>query len=151
SGVAIFLQPGPSGVGCPRGSVACETNPMVSWVASTHDPVVLTNGDSTGARVMRGDGFDGPEIDRGRFLGRATAAAAGLGLAGALGEGAEAEGVRGGVPIVDTHQHLWDLSRIRLPWLEGAKPLAKSFLMADYLKAAEGLGIVKTVYMEVDV
>jgi L-fuconolactonase len=54
------------------------------------------------------------------------------------------------IPIIDTHQHLWDLSKFRLPWQKQGSPLAKSFLMADYLKAAEGLGITKAVYMEVD-
>src|SRR6266705_5571763 len=53
--------------------------------------------------------------------------------------------------IVDTHQHLWDLDKFRLPWLQGVPKLAKSFTMADYLNATKGLGIDKTVYMEVDV
>src|SRR2546427_11664500 len=53
--------------------------------------------------------------------------------------------------IIDTHQHLWDLDRVRLAWLTQPGPLGRSFLMDDYLRAAEGLGIVKTIYMEVDV
>lgn len=85
--------------------------------------------------------------DRRRFLGRVAAlAAVGSSLSAA---GVEPEG--GPIPIIDTHQHLWDLKKFRLPWLAGARPLARDFLMDDYLKAAEGLGIVKTVYMEVDV
>jgi L-fuconolactonase len=55
------------------------------------------------------------------------------------------------LPILDTHQHLWDLGKFRLPWLAGGGPLATDRLMSDYLQAAEGLNIVKTVYMEVDV
>lgn len=57
------------------------------------------------------------------------------------------------LPIVDTHQHLWDLARFALPWLEdeGLEPLRKNHLMSDYLAAAEGTGIACTVYMEVDV
>jgi L-fuconolactonase len=55
------------------------------------------------------------------------------------------------IPIVDTHQHLWDLSRFRLPWLKGDAKLDRSFVMDDYRKATEGLNVVKTVYMEVDV
>jgi len=55
------------------------------------------------------------------------------------------------IPIVDTHHHLWDVDKFRLPWLASVPKLAKSFVMADYLKATEGLGIAKTVYMEVDV
>lgn len=57
------------------------------------------------------------------------------------------------LPLVDTHQHLWDLSVVRLPWLEGSdeNPLRKNHVMADYLAQAEGISIAKTVYMEVDV
>ena len=57
------------------------------------------------------------------------------------------------MPIIDTHQHLWDLQRFDLPWTNGADAvsLKRSFLPSDYAVATEGLGIVKTVYMEVDV
>ena len=55
------------------------------------------------------------------------------------------------LPIIDTHQHLWDLSQFRLPWLEGGGSLATSHLPGDYAAATEGLPVVKTVYMEVDV
>jgi len=55
------------------------------------------------------------------------------------------------LPIIDTHQHLWDLSLLRLPWLPGDGPLARSHVMTDYLEAVNGLNVVKTVYMEVDV
>ena len=55
------------------------------------------------------------------------------------------------MPIVDTHQHLWDLSRFRLPWLKSAPRLDRSYLTTDYRQATEGLNIVKSVYMEVDV
>jgi L-fuconolactonase len=55
------------------------------------------------------------------------------------------------MPIVDTHQHLWDLSRFKLPWLKAAPGLNRTFLAKDYRQAAEGLNVVKSVYMEVDV
>jgi L-fuconolactonase len=55
------------------------------------------------------------------------------------------------LPIIDTHQHLWDLARFRLPWIKEGEPLAKNHLMDDYLKATAGLNVVKTIYMEVDV
>ncbi len=57
------------------------------------------------------------------------------------------------LPIVDTHQHLWDLEKFTLPWLENGGPeeLRRSFGMQDYLKATQGLNVVKTVYMEVNV
>ena len=54
------------------------------------------------------------------------------------------------IPIIDTHQHLWDLTKFRLPWLQEDSPLARSHLMRHYLTEAEGLNIVRTVYMEVD-
>jgi predicted TIM-barrel fold metal-dependent hydrolase len=54
-------------------------------------------------------------------------------------------------PIVDTHLHLWDLTRQRLPWIERDSPLNRSFVMRDYLRATDGLNVVKAVYMEVDV
>ena len=55
------------------------------------------------------------------------------------------------IPIIDTHQHLWDLDRFRLPWLVGGGPLARSYHMQDYLAESAGLGVVSTIYMEVDV
>lgn len=55
------------------------------------------------------------------------------------------------LPIVDTHQHLWDLDKLRLPWLEKGGKLGRNFVTKDYLAATEGLNIVKAVYMEVDV
>lgn len=57
------------------------------------------------------------------------------------------------LPIIDTHQHLWDTTKFTLPWHKGddTKPLQRSFVMSDYLEATKGLNVVKTVYMEVDV
>jgi predicted TIM-barrel fold metal-dependent hydrolase len=55
------------------------------------------------------------------------------------------------IPIVDTHQHLWDLAKLKLPWLKGDTPIHRSFVIKDYLEATRGLGVVKSVYMEVDV
>lgn len=56
------------------------------------------------------------------------------------------------LPIVDTHQHLWDLTRFRPPWLKDAPAvLGKSYVMADFVAATAGLNVVKAVYMEVDV
>ena len=54
------------------------------------------------------------------------------------------------IPICDTHQHLWDLDRFRLPWIKDG-PLARSYIMKDYMEASAGLNVTKTVYMEVDV
>jgi predicted TIM-barrel fold metal-dependent hydrolase len=56
------------------------------------------------------------------------------------------------LPILDTHQHLWDLDKFRLPWLDRAGPLLKrNYLTDDYLKAIEGTGITRAIYMEVEV
>ncbi len=56
------------------------------------------------------------------------------------------------LPIIDTHQHLWDLTKFKLPWIGGEwEQLAKNYTLDDYWKAADGLGIVKTIYMEVAV
>ena len=60
------------------------------------------------------------------------------------------------IPIIDTHQHLWDLEKVRLPWLnlEGktdAEGLDRSFLMEEFLHAVEHEAVVGSVYMEVNV
>ncbi len=54
-------------------------------------------------------------------------------------------------PIIDTHQHLWDLSKFNLPWTAGAGVLERSYLQQDYVEATAGLNVVKAIYMEVDV
>jgi predicted TIM-barrel fold metal-dependent hydrolase len=55
------------------------------------------------------------------------------------------------LPIVDTHQHLWDLNKLRLSWLKSAGHLNRSYVTEDYLEATRGLDVVKSVYMEVAV
>src|SRR5437870_4015717 len=75
----------------------------------------------------------------------------GLALAGLASQIAVAEDKEPKMlPIIDTHQHLWDLKKFRLPWIKAGSVLAKDHLMSDYLKATEGLNIVETIYMEVD-
>jgi L-fuconolactonase len=85
-------------------------------------------------------------IPRRRFLQQTAAVTVAAGLAAS----APADD-RTTMPIVDTHQHLWDLSRFKLTWLRGAPKLDRSFLMKDYRQATAGLNVVKSVYMEVDV
>ncbi|HEX6984373.1 MAG TPA: amidohydrolase family protein, partial [Planctomycetaceae bacterium] len=88
--------------------------------------------------------------DRRAFL-HAAAATAGFGVLRSFADqpgGAPA----GPIPIVDTHQHLWDLKRFNLPWLAGAsETINRSFLIDDFRAATEGLNVARTVYMEVDV
>ena len=55
------------------------------------------------------------------------------------------------IPIIDTHQHLWDLKSLSLNWAKGDKVMDHSYLMSDYLEASKGTGIEQTVYMEVNV
>jgi L-fuconolactonase len=59
-------------------------------------------------------------------------------------------------PLVDTHEHLWNLKELRLPWVAGLtgkakETLGRDFLLADYAEATKGLPLAKSVYMEVDV
>ena len=53
--------------------------------------------------------------------------------------------------IIDTHQHLWDLDLFRYSWLDSLPALNRSFRMSDYLAAAQGLNVVKSVHLEADV
>jgi len=55
------------------------------------------------------------------------------------------------IPIIDTHQHLWDLKKFKTNWLKEGTPLAQSFTPVEYAEAITGLNVVKSVYMEVDV
>ena len=53
--------------------------------------------------------------------------------------------------IVDAHQHLWDPDLFRYSWLDSLPSLNRSFRMPDYLAAAKGLNVVKSVHLEADV
>lgn len=55
------------------------------------------------------------------------------------------------LPIIDTHQHLWDISRQTLPWQPEGSPLTRTYTSEDYAEAIAGLNVVKSIYMEVDV
>jgi predicted TIM-barrel fold metal-dependent hydrolase len=55
------------------------------------------------------------------------------------------------LPIIDTHQHLWDLSKFQTSWMTPGHPLEQSFTPKEYAEAIAGLNVVKSVYMEVDV
>jgi predicted TIM-barrel fold metal-dependent hydrolase len=66
----------------------------------------------------------------------------------------------GEVPIVDPHQHFWDLSLGKHPWLRDeppppfrygdTRPLRRSYLPADYRADARAHRIVGTVYVETE-
>jgi len=82
---------------------------------------------------------------RRNFLSQSAGATALGALGGAVTEAQAA------IPICDTHQHLWDLTKFKLPWTGSVPALNKSFVTKDYLEATRGLGVTKTIYMEVDV
>jgi predicted TIM-barrel fold metal-dependent hydrolase len=64
------------------------------------------------------------------------------------------------IPIVDAHQHFWDLERNYLPWLCDEPPIPfrygdygpirKTYLPDDYVRDARGHDIVQTVYVETE-
>ena len=64
------------------------------------------------------------------------------------------------LPIVDAHQHFWDLERNYLPWLCDPQPipfrygnydaLRRNYLPEDYLRDAAGHHVVQTVYVETE-
>ena len=55
------------------------------------------------------------------------------------------------LPAIDTHQHLWDLTKVKLGWLKEGSPLLAQFTPKEYAEATDGLNVVKSIYMEVDV
>lgn len=88
-------------------------------------------------------------VNRRQFLGQTAAIGIVGAWAGAKPQAAEEPSTP--IPIIDTHQHLWDLKQFKLPWVTKESPLAKNYLMADYFDATKGLNVVKSIYMEVDV
>jgi predicted TIM-barrel fold metal-dependent hydrolase len=90
-------------------------------------------------------------MDRREFL----AASITTGAAGALFPAPARAKDKPMFPIVDTHQHLWDLEQFKLAWFDPATPegkiLGKNFTPREYAEATKGLNVVKAVYMEVDV
>jgi predicted TIM-barrel fold metal-dependent hydrolase len=59
--------------------------------------------------------------------------------------------------IIDAHHHLWDLRVNHYPWLTDARremligdpaPIAKNYLLADFLADAAGHDLVKSVHLE---
>jgi len=73
----------------------------------------------------------------------------------ALAASASARRDKDMLPIVDTHQHLWDLTQVKLAWFDPDTPegkiLGHNFTPKEYAEATKGQNVVKSVYMEVDV
>lgn len=65
-----------------------------------------------------------------------------------------------GLPIVDAHQHFWDIDRNYHPWLRDEPPvpfrygdyraLRRRYLPEDYLADVRPFNVVKTVYVEAE-
>jgi L-fuconolactonase len=53
-------------------------------------------------------------------------------------------------PIVDTHLHLWDLTRLRYPWLASVPPINRNHLIADYRRACGPVAVAKMVFLQCD-
>src|SRR5262249_11517973 len=64
----------------------------------------------------------------------------------------------GTLAIVDTHLHLWDLTRVRYPWLAAdipatplmgdLSPIRRNYIAEDYLEEARPLDIARAVHVE---
>jgi predicted TIM-barrel fold metal-dependent hydrolase len=64
------------------------------------------------------------------------------------------------LPIIDAHQHFWDLGLRRHPWLDGEHPvpfrygdysaIRRDYLPADYARDSADFDVVKTVHMEAE-
>jgi len=61
-------------------------------------------------------------------------------------------------PVIDAHHHLWDLERNKYPWLQvrpfaarlegDIGPIAKDYLLDDYLADTRNQNVVKSVHIE---
>ena len=51
-------------------------------------------------------------------------------------------------PIIDTHLHIWDLSRLRYPWLAGVPKLNRNHLIEDYRRACGSVRVAKMVFLQ---
>ena len=54
-------------------------------------------------------------------------------------------------PILDSHVHIWDPLRMRIPWLDDIPSLNQAMWLDDYAVATEGLDIEGFLYLQVEV
>jgi L-fuconolactonase len=54
-------------------------------------------------------------------------------------------------PIVDSHVHLWDPTRFRMPWLDGNERIGKPFGLPEFREHAAGIEVEGIVYLQVEV
>ncbi len=53
--------------------------------------------------------------------------------------------------ILDSHVHLWDTERFRIPWLDDISLLNRPMSLDDYRAATDGLPVEGLVYLQVEV
>jgi L-fuconolactonase len=53
--------------------------------------------------------------------------------------------------IIDSHVHLWDPARQRVPWMDNAPFLRRKAGMAEYGEATAGVEVEGLVYLEIDI
>jgi L-fuconolactonase len=118
-----------------------------------HDVPAPLAGIAAGPVCKRAELSPMPYSSRREFLMSATLATAGAAALAALDASeAEAGMTKVSFPLIDTHQHLWDLKSLKIDWLKDkeAAKIATRHNMEDYLRESKDLGIIKTIYMEVD-
>jgi predicted TIM-barrel fold metal-dependent hydrolase len=54
-------------------------------------------------------------------------------------------------PIVDSHVHLYDVKRLRYPWLKSVPKIDRTYLLADFDRARGPVAVDKLVFAEVAV
>ncbi|MBM3190286.1 MAG: amidohydrolase [Chloroflexi bacterium] len=53
-------------------------------------------------------------------------------------------------PIVDTHLHVWDTTRLSYPWLASIPLLNKPYLLADYDRACGSVAVERMVFVQAE-
>src|ERR1051326_3715932 len=53
-------------------------------------------------------------------------------------------------PIIDSHVHLWDPQRFRMPWIDVIPPIQQRFERDTYAEHTRGVPIEQGVYLQVD-
>jgi L-fuconolactonase len=51
-------------------------------------------------------------------------------------------------PIIDAHLHLWDINKLKYPWLNDIPALNKTFSLDDYNRACGEIKVEKMVFMQ---
>jgi len=53
-----------------------------------------------------------------------------------------------GLPVVDSHVHLWNPAQLRYSWLDGLPALNRAFLPADFATASVNSNVSKMIFVE---